>query len=248
MARRQADITTAGAFCDPFESTASLPVSSPADEGDPEPTALRSLGGPAKPGHDELELECVDMEAELFNARSVISRWARVIVLLATVACATRAQADAIEAAGDILAFAMPAAAGAISLGKGDRDGLLELGVAYTGAVGTTLALKSVVHEWRPDHSDERSFPSGAATSAFASAAYLDKRYGWHYGLPAYALATFVGYSRVEADKHHWYDVAAGALIGWTFNQLITTHSEKGVYVAPIVSTEAIGLDLRLRW
>jgi membrane-associated phospholipid phosphatase len=179
---------------------------------------------------------------------SLVSRCAPVIALLAAIACATGVQADAIEAAGKFLTFAMPAAAGAISLGKGDRDGVLELGLAYAGAVGTTLALKSVVHEWRPDHSDERSFPSGAATSAFASAAYVDKRYGWHYGLPAYALATFVGYTRVEADKHHWHDVAAGALIGWTFNQLITTHREKGLYVAPMVSTEAIGLELRLHW
>jgi len=158
------------------------------------------------------------------------------------------AKSDGIETAGNMLAFAMPAAAGVITLGKGDPDGVLELGFAYAGAVGTTLALKSVVHEWRPDHSDKRSFPSGAATSAFASAAYLDKRYGWHYGLPAYALATFVGYSRVEADRHHWYDAAASALIGWTFNQFVTTHSEKGVYVEPLVSSDALGLGLHLRW
>lgn len=158
------------------------------------------------------------------------------------------AGSDGIEAAGNILKYVMPVAAGAISLGKGDGDGILELGVAYGATMGTSFALKSVVHEWRPDHSDRHSFPSDSAASAFASAAYLDKRYGWHYGLPAYVLATFVGYSRVEANQHHWYDVAAGAVIGWTFNQLVTTHSEKGVYVAPLISNDAIGLGLHLRW
>ncbi|MFO1186420.1 MAG: phosphatase PAP2 family protein [Alphaproteobacteria bacterium] len=141
----------------------------------------------------------------------------------------------------------MPIGAAGIAISKGDEDGFLEMGVSYVGAMGTALGLKSVVREWRPDHSDRRSFPSDSATSAFASAAFLDKRYGWHYGLPAYALASFVAYSRVEADKHHWHDVAAGAAIGWTFNQLITTR-QTGLSVEPLVSLDAISLNLHLRW
>jgi len=157
------------------------------------------------------------------------------------------ARADAVEDAGNILKYAMPIGAAGIAISKDDEDGLLEMGVSYVGAMGTAYGLKSVVREWRPDHSDRRSFPSDSATSAFASAAFLDKRYGWHYGLPAYALASFVAYSRVEADKHHWQDVAAGAAVGWTFNQLITTH-RSGVSVEPLVSLGAISLNLRLRW
>lgn len=157
------------------------------------------------------------------------------------------ATAGGIETAGDVLKYAMPLGAAGISFAKEDPGGALELGVAYAGAMGTALALKSVVREWRPDRSDRRSFPSDSATSAFASAAYLDKRYGWHYGLPAYALAAFVGYSRVEADEHHWHDVAAGALLGWTANQLVTTRFG-AARIQPLVSTDAIGLNLDLRW
>ena len=32
--------------------------------------------------------------------------------------------------------------------------------------------------------------------------------------LVSLTLATFVGFARVQSDKHHWYDVAAGAAIG----------------------------------
>ena len=41
--------------------------------------------------------------------------------------------------------------------------------------------------------------------------------------MPAYLAAGFVGYSRVDAKKHHWYDVAASAGIAFGFSKLFTT-------------------------
>ncbi len=38
---------------------------------------------------------------------------------------------------------------------------------------------------------------------SFASAEFVRNRYGWRYGLPAYVLASFVAYSRVEANQHY---------------------------------------------
>lgn len=179
--------------------------------------------------------------------RTIAIRAAGFVAAGLAAASGASALADAVEEAGNILKYAMPIGAAGIAISKDDEDGLLEMSVSYVGAMGTAYGLKSVVREWRPDHSDRRSFPSDSATSAFASAAFLDKRYGWHYGLPAYALASFVAYSRVEADKHHWQDVAAGAAIGWTFNQLVTTH-ETGVSIEPLISLDAISLGLHLRW
>ena len=34
------------------------------------------------------------------------------------------------------------------------------------------------------------------------------------YGVPAYAAASFVAYTRVESGQHHDYDVIGGAAIG----------------------------------
>ncbi|SDZ06263.1 hypothetical protein [Nitrosomonas sp. Nm33] len=47
----------------------------------------------------------------------------------------------------------------------------------------------------------------------------MRKRYGWKYGMPVYAVALFVAYSRVEPEQHHAHDVVAGAAIG-NFEQL----------------------------
>jgi membrane-associated phospholipid phosphatase len=104
--------------------------------------------------------------------------------------------------------------------------------------VGTAYGLKYVVHEERPDHSDNKSFPSDTAALAFAPANYLWDRYGWRWGLPAYLVAGFVGYSRVEADKHHWWDVAASAGIAFGFSRFVVTpfqryHIDTSLYATP---------------
>lgn len=125
--------------------------------------------------------------------------------------------------AGDILRFALPAAAAGISLYKDDYTGLAQFAVAYAATVGIAEGLKQVVHERRPDGSDFKSFPSASAASAQAASAYLWHRYGWQYGVPAFGLGLLVGYSRVQARKHHWYDVAASDAIAIGVNYLVVS-------------------------
>lgn len=136
---------------------------------------------------------------------------------------AAQAKSDNIEKVGKALAIAEPIFAGGVSLYKNDWTGLAELTVTTGATVGLAYGLKQVIHEERPDHSDNQSFPSDTAALAFAPANYLWDRYGWQWGVPAYLVAGFVGYSRVEADKHHWWDVAASAGIAFGFNRLFTT-------------------------
>lgn len=87
------------------------------------------------------------------------------------------------------------------------------VGVAW----GVKTALKAMINEERPDHSDNKSFPSGHAAMAFAAARSLDKEFRkesiW-IPIAGYAAATALGVERVVNDRHHWYDVAAGAAIG----------------------------------
>ncbi len=77
-----------------------------------------------------------------------------------------------------------------------------------------TNALKYTVREQRPNHGARNSFPSGHTTTAFAFAGYVLEEHGWPWGVPALALGTFVGYSRINDNKHYLDDVVAGATIG----------------------------------
>ncbi len=129
---------------------------------------------------------------------------------------------DGLQTAGEVLRFALPLAAGGYSLYKEDYDGVLQLGVSEALSAGASFALQQFIRVERPDKSDFRSFPSDSAAMAFSAASYLQIRYGWRYGAPAYAIAAFVGYSRVEADKHSWGDVAAGAVLGWLASEITT--------------------------
>jgi len=189
------------------------------------------------------------MRTSCRNAGASVAIAALALTSLAATPVFAKTKKDDVEKVGHVLAYALPAAAGGISLFSGDREGVAELVISYALTMGTTYGLKNVVSEERPDHSGNDSFPSGSAASAFAGAAYLDKRYGWQFGLPAYAVASFVGYSRVESKQHHWYDVVAGAAFGWGFNQLVTTEDEiGGMTVHPLLATDYVGLDLDLKW
>jgi membrane-associated phospholipid phosphatase len=131
------------------------------------------------------------------------------------VLCGTpaRASGDAAKSAGDVLQFALPATAAALTVGFHDGEGARQMAWSTALTLGTTLTLKAVVNERRPN-GDPHSFPSGHASISFESAEFMRRRYGWAFGVPAYALATFVGYSRVESREHYMHDVVAGTVIG----------------------------------
>lgn len=88
------------------------------------------------------------------------------------------------------------------------------VGVAYIGKT----ALKAMIKEERPDHSDNKSFPSGHASMAFAAARSIDKEFRkdcvW-IPIAGYAAATAIGIERIASKRHHWYDVVAGAAVGY---------------------------------
>lgn len=120
---------------------------------------------------------------------------------------------DGVESAGNVLTAVLPAAATGLTIGLKDGSGALQLAKTTALTLVTTYVLKYAVNEERPNGKDY-SFPSAHASISFASAEFMCKRYGWKFGLPAYALASFVAYSRVEANQHYNQDVIAGAIIG----------------------------------
>lgn len=168
-------------------------------------------------------------------------------VVLLVAAGAAPAQASGIESAGTDIAIALPIFAAGVAYGH-DQDwtGIAQMGVVTLATVGTAYGLKHVIHEERPDHSDFQSMPSDTAALAFAPAQFLWDRYGWQWGLPAYAAAAFVGYSRVDAKKHHWYDVAASAGLAWGFSRVFTTEYHERYQIHSNVYATPDGAFVRL--
>ena len=68
---------------------------------------------------------------------------------------------------------------------KGTKEAAFSIGATYL----VTRGLKHIVHEERPDESNEKSFPSGHTSQSFAAAATMHKRYGWEIGVPAHTHA-----------------------------------------------------------
>jgi hypothetical protein len=92
---------------------------------------------------------------------------------------------------------------------------LMAKATAYSGLV-TTL-LKYSVREGRPDSDQKNSFPSGHTTTAFAFASVIAMEHEWYWGTAAMGLASFVGYSRMNDNRHYFHDVIAGATVGASF-------------------------------
>jgi membrane-associated phospholipid phosphatase len=86
-------------------------------------------------------------------------------------------------------------------------------------------------------------FPSGHAAFVTSSAAFLQDRYGWKYGVPAYLLVGYVSYVRVDTDHHRWRDVIAGSLVSYGISKFFVT-PQNATHIAPIIGPDMIGF----RW
>lgn len=126
------------------------------------------------------------------------------------------------------LVFGLAGDAELKTLSPYDQTGQVEFLKTMAATLVLSEALKSVVHEQRPDGSGNDSFPSAHTSLAFAAATYFDIRYGAeNKGLVPvfYGAAVLTAVGRVAADKHYLGDVVAGALIGVAFAHTFTTPS-----------------------
>jgi membrane-associated phospholipid phosphatase len=153
---------------------------------------------------------------------------------------------DVIKNFGDVLIYIVPAAAFGMTLGAKDHEGMKQFAESATLAMGIVVTLKYTVHSRRPN-GDPQSFPSGHTAITFQGAEFLRKRYGWQYGLPAYVVAAYVGYSRVRSDEHFVRDVLAGAAIGFSSSFFITDQN-KDWNIQPVAGASYLGVNLSHTW
>ncbi len=170
-------------------------------------------------------------------------------IIMLVVASNTNAGKSTMEKQGDILQILIPLTAYSSTFYMDDKEGRYQFYKSFLTTVIITHTLKHTVNKRRPDNNGYQSFPSGHTSAAFQGATFIQKRYGWKYGLPAYAAASFVGWSRIEgeSDKHDLTDVLAGAAIG-TLSSYYFTTEYKNITVAPFVKSSAIGINLSMDW
>lgn len=140
----------------------------------------------------------------------------------------TRAADDGLRRAGHGMSLVLPAAVLGSELWRGDSEGARQFGHAFVATVALTEVLKRVTDVERPDHSNHLSFPSGDAARAFAAAGFVHRRHGFAQALPLYALATWVGETRVQSQRHRWGDVAGAAAVALAMNAWLVDRAPAG--------------------
>jgi len=79
------------------------------------------------------------------------------------------------------------------------------------------------------------SFPSGHAATAFAMASVIERHLGYRMSIPAMAIATYVGTSRLHDNRHFLSDVVFGAALGtatgWT---VVGRHGRSSYALMPV--------------
>jgi hypothetical protein len=96
-----------------------------------------------------------------------------------------------------------------------DRTMIYGVSNAILGAA--VMTTKKFTREWRPDGSNQMSFPSGHTATAFAAAEFMRREYqdvSMWYGVAGYAMAVTTGYMRMYNNRHWFGDVVAGAGVG----------------------------------
>lgn len=116
-----------------------------------------------------------------------------------------------------------------------DEDRALVKLNSYALMFAMGYGAKHFVNEWRPDGSNNQSFPSGHCANTFMSAELIRIEYGGWYGVGAYTFACGIGFMRMYNNKHWLNDVIAGAGIGILSARL-------GYWLAPM-EKQLLGLD-----
>ena len=120
----------------------------------------------------------------------------------------------------------------------GDKPRVSHVGMDLIRALaiseGLTQTLKYTTRRERPDHSSRNSFPSGHAADTFAFATALERHLGWRYAVPAYVFASYVGLSRLPANRHWLSDAVFGSAVGIIAGRTVTGHEANQFPVAVV--------------
>lgn len=162
--------------------------------------------------------------------------------------CLHYSTADAVkrELPGDVIMILVPVAGYAIAKFKDDEEGEKQLlrSVAAGVVAHSIVSFAFNYTSWgkRPD-GGSHAFPSGHVAFVTSGAAFLQDRYGWKYGVPAYLLSGYVAWVRVDTGHHRWRDAIGGGALAFGASKLFVT-PQHATHIAPVIGPDFIGL----RW
>lgn len=148
----------------------------------------------------------------------------------------------------DILMLALPASAYLLTMNKQDKEGAWALTKSLGLSMAGTLALNSIINKDTPNGNSNDAFPSGHAAIAFSSAAFIQRRYGWRPAIPAYLVASYVGWLRIETDDHDTADIIGGTAVGIISSYLLTKPFDDNVRASAWTDGKSVGLQFQVRW
>jgi membrane-associated phospholipid phosphatase len=164
--------------------------------------------------------------------------------LLISPLCISSQNSDAtwptfLQKSGDVIQIGLPAGALMETLISKDKEGFKQFSISFGVNFLTTHALKRIIRKKRPDPSNAyNAMPSGHTSASFQAATFI----------PAYLLASYVGYSRVKGvdTKHDVWDVLGGAALGSLTSYLFTTTKDKNHKITPTLTTGSVMLTLQV--
>ncbi|MDH5259447.1 MAG: phosphatase PAP2 family protein [Gammaproteobacteria bacterium] len=169
----------------------------------------------------------------------------KLLLTIALFTCANNAFANQYEALGDAVQYALPLTALGMTFTEDDTEGRIQFAKGFGATFGMTYTVKLGVNRTRPNGADY-SFPSGHTSASFSSAGYIHQRYGYKKGRVAYLAAAFVGWTRIQANKHYASDVLAGAALGSLTSYVFT--SGKDMNLTTYKDRDTVGINVRFRW
>jgi membrane-associated phospholipid phosphatase len=125
-------------------------------------------------------------------------------------------------------------------------------GLAHTESIiltsATHISIAALVRRGRPSEPNSwTSFPSGHASSAWATATSLSYAYGWKAAIPAYAAALITMGARISDDRHWLSDTVAAATIGLFWGRATHFHEQKPSSISwiPFAAHDGVGMGVR---
>jgi membrane-associated phospholipid phosphatase len=134
------------------------------------------------------------------------------------------------------------------------HDMMTSLISAYTLFGLSTVTVKYIADTNRPSdtwNGGKLGFPSWHDGSMFCMAAVLDDYEGHWIGMPLYAFAGLIGFSRVDTRDHNLSDVVFGGVLGYVIGKSVSgkaLYGDSRVHILPYVHPTEGGSGIMLDW